>query len=73
LKGGTITFSDHYWIAHADVPMSVKAMKSGGVEFLTKPFRQQICSMRFSDRPLEIASPAKKSVTLLNRDSARID
>src|SRR6202142_3077491 len=27
--------------AHADVPMSVKAMKSRAVEFLTKPFRQQ--------------------------------
>src|SRR5580698_11135965 len=27
--------------AHADIPMSVKAMKSGAVEFLTKPFRQQ--------------------------------
>lgn len=27
--------------AHPDVPMTVKAMKSGAVEFLTKPFRDQ--------------------------------
>jgi FixJ family two-component response regulator len=26
---------------HGDVPMSVRAMKSGAVEFLTKPFRDQ--------------------------------
>jgi FixJ family two-component response regulator len=26
---------------HADIPMTVKAMKSGAVEFLTKPFREQ--------------------------------
>ena len=26
---------------HGDIPMSVKAMKAGAVEFLTKPFRQQ--------------------------------
>jgi FixJ family two-component response regulator len=26
---------------HGDIPMSVRAMKSGAVEFLTKPFRDQ--------------------------------
>src|ERR1700723_2003839 len=26
---------------HGDIPMSVKAMKSGAVEFLTKPFRDE--------------------------------
>jgi FixJ family two-component response regulator len=27
--------------AHGDIPMSVKAMKAGAMEFLTKPFREQ--------------------------------
>jgi len=27
--------------AHGDIPMSVKALKSGAMEFLTKPFRDQ--------------------------------
>lgn len=27
--------------AHGDVPMTVRAMKAGAVEFLTKPFRDQ--------------------------------
>jgi FixJ family two-component response regulator len=27
--------------AHGDVPMSVRALKSGAMEFLTKPFRDQ--------------------------------
>ena len=26
---------------HGDIPMSVKAMKGGAVDFLTKPFRDQ--------------------------------
>jgi FixJ family two-component response regulator len=27
--------------AHGDIPMTVKALKAGAVEFLTKPFRDQ--------------------------------
>lgn len=27
--------------AHGDIPMSVRAMKGGAIEFLTKPFRDQ--------------------------------
>jgi FixJ family two-component response regulator len=41
LKRGRISIPIVFLTAHADVPMSVKAMKSGAFEFLTKPFRQQ--------------------------------
>jgi FixJ family two-component response regulator len=41
LKRGRVSIPIIFLTAHADVPMSVKAMKSGAVEFLTKPFRQQ--------------------------------
>jgi FixJ family two-component response regulator len=41
LKRGRISIPIIFLTAHADVPMSVKAMKSGAVEFLTKPFRHQ--------------------------------
>jgi FixJ family two-component response regulator len=41
LKKRRISIPIVFLTAHADVPMSVKAMKSGAVEFLTKPFRQQ--------------------------------
>jgi FixJ family two-component response regulator len=30
-----------FMIGHGDIPMSVKAMKAGAVDFLTKPFRDQ--------------------------------
>jgi len=30
-----------FMTGHGDIPMSVKAMKSGAVDFLTKPFRDQ--------------------------------
>jgi FixJ family two-component response regulator len=41
LKRGKISIPIIFLTAHADVPMSVRAMKSGAVEFLTKPFRHQ--------------------------------
>lgn len=41
LKRGKVSIPIIFLTAHADVPMSVKAIKSGAVEFLTKPFRQQ--------------------------------
>jgi FixJ family two-component response regulator len=41
LKRERINIPIIFLTAHADVPMSVKAMKSGAVEFLTKPFRHQ--------------------------------
>jgi RNA polymerase sigma factor (sigma-70 family) len=41
LKRGRTNIPIIFLTAHADVPMSVKAMKSGAVEFLTKPFRHQ--------------------------------
>src|ERR1700726_4473891 len=41
LKRGRSSDLIIFLTAHADVPMSVKAMKSGAVEFLTKPFRHQ--------------------------------
>jgi FixJ family two-component response regulator len=41
LKKGKVSIPIIFLTAHADVPMSVKAMKSGAFEFLTKPFRQQ--------------------------------
>jgi FixJ family two-component response regulator len=41
LKRGKSTIPIIFLTGHADVPMSVKAMKSGAIEFLTKPFRHQ--------------------------------
>ena len=41
LAARTITLPIIFVTGHGDIPMSVRAMKAGAVEFLTKPFREQ--------------------------------
>jgi len=41
LAEGNIHIPIVFITAHGDIPMTVRAMKAGAVEFLTKPFRDQ--------------------------------
>ena len=41
LKERNIALPIVFLTGHGDIPMSVRAMKAGAVEFLTKPFREQ--------------------------------
>jgi FixJ family two-component response regulator len=41
LAKANVDFPVIFVTGHADVPMTVRAMKAGAVEFLTKPFREQ--------------------------------
>ena len=41
LAGTNIALPIIFITGHGDIPMSVRAMKAGAVEFLTKPFRDQ--------------------------------
>jgi RNA polymerase sigma factor (sigma-70 family) len=41
LAAGNIRIPIIFLTGHGDIPMSVRAMKAGAVEFLTKPFRDQ--------------------------------
>ena len=38
---GTFTFRSFFITGYGDIPMSVRAIKGGAIEFLTKPFRDQ--------------------------------
>jgi FixJ family two-component response regulator len=58
---------------HGDIPMSVKAMKGGAVEFLTKPFREQdlLDAVRIAlDRDRERRKSDEKIRDLRNRYNA---
>jgi FixJ family two-component response regulator len=55
---------------HGDIPMSVRAMKAGAVEFLTKPFRDQDlldAIQQALDRDRLMRSQTADSAELLNR------
>jgi FixJ family two-component response regulator len=41
LAGTNATLPIIFLTGHGDIPMSVRAMKAGAIEFLTKPFREQ--------------------------------
>jgi FixJ family two-component response regulator len=41
LAGSNISIPIIFITGHGDIPMSVRAMKAGAIEFLTKPFRDQ--------------------------------
>ena len=41
LNAANINLPIAFLTGHGDIPMSVRAMKAGAVEFLTKPFREQ--------------------------------
>ena len=55
---------------HGDIPMSVRAMKAGAVEFLTKPFRDQDlldAIQQALDRDRQVRSQQAGSAELRNR------
>lgn len=42
LKSARVDIPIVFLTAHGDIPMTVQAMKSGAVEFLTKPFQREV-------------------------------
>ena len=57
---------------HGDIPMSVKAMKAGAVEFLTKPFRDQEL-LDAVQRGIEIDRRQRKERQSVAQVQARFD
>ena len=57
---------------HGDIPMSVKAMKAGAVEFLTKPFRDQEL-LDAVQRAIELNRAQRKERQSVAQARARFD
>ena len=55
---------------HADVPMSVRAIKAGAVEFLVKPFREQELLDAVRNGLSEIRRDAKSTSYIWNCELA---
>ena len=55
-----------FMTAHGDIPMSVRAMKGGAIDFLTKPFRDQ-------DMLDAVATAISRDRARLDAESARLD
>lgn len=55
-----------FMTAHGDIPMSVRAMKTGAVDFITKPFRDQ-------DMLEAVAAAINRDRDRLSADKARLD
>lgn len=59
-----------FMTGHGDIPMSVRAMKAGAVDFLAKPFRDQdildaVAAAFQKDREVRLQSAANDAVTKL--------
>jgi len=70
---GQIDIPVIFLTGHGDIPLSVKAMKAGAVEFLTKPFREQelLDAVRIAlDRDRERRKSDEKRRDLRNRYNA---
>jgi RNA polymerase sigma factor (sigma-70 family) len=57
---------------HGDVPMSVRAMKAGAIEFLTKPYREQDL-LDAVQAAIDRNRSTRKNVELLNELRRRLD
>ena len=55
-----------FMTAHGDIPMSVRAMKTGAIDFITKPFRDQ-------DMLEAVAAAINRDRDRLSAERARLD